>query len=75
MKFCLRDKETSDEIRSHLGMWKLDKYMEGRKIGWNISREYYQRQLPRKYYIINRQKDLIQEGQQRDGLMFEDRKG
>jgi hypothetical protein len=56
-------------------MWKLDKYMEGRKIGWNISREYYQRQLPRKYYIINRQKDLIQEGQQRDGLMFEDRKG
>jgi hypothetical protein len=73
--FCLWDKERSDETRTQIGMRKLDKYMEGRTIGWKISRGCYQRGLPSDYYIINRQEGLIQKGQEADGLMYEDRAG
>jgi hypothetical protein len=54
-------------------MRKLEKYVEGRKFGLNISRGCYQRALPSNYYINNRRKGQIQEGQEADGLMFEDR--
>jgi hypothetical protein len=37
--------------------------------------EHPERMLPSNYYIISRQDDLIQEGQQADDLMFEDRTG
>jgi hypothetical protein len=49
--------------------------MKGRKTGWNICRGCHQEELSRNFYIVNRQEDVIQEGQDEEGLTFEDGTG
>jgi hypothetical protein len=47
------------------------KYMKGRQIGWIINRGCHQKEFPSNFYIMN----MIQEGQEDDGLLFEDGMG
>jgi hypothetical protein len=55
----------SENLRSYTGTRKVDKGTRGRKkIIWNIPEDATRRR--------QRQEDVIQEGQGRDGLMFEE---
>jgi hypothetical protein len=67
------DKERGDRIRSHLGMRKLDKQIHERKKNWleHLPRILSER-APKEFCIINGEEDVIQEGHEIDGLMFED---
>jgi hypothetical protein len=69
-QFMLWDKKRSDEIRSQIGMRKLDKQIHKRKkIDWKIYSRCHQKELQTAFMVST---DRKTQGQEEDGLISED---